>query len=268
MLAELASAAGSLASGFFANQQRKDDIKLQKEFAQSGIQWKVEDAKKAGIHPLAALGAQTASFSPVSVGGGLPAALAAGGQDISRAINSTRPESARLDAYSKTIQDLNVQRLGLENQLLSSQIAKINQAGTPPAMPTAGDRFLIDGQGNSPLVKPGPLERVQPAPGQPHTEPGAVSDMGFSRTQGGGWAPTFSKDFQERAEEDFLGGLAWSMRNRLAPSLNSKYYSTPQIPLKEDEYWSFNPINQEYRIHKRRPMPRRLGIGRYQYKAR
>ena len=37
---------------------------LQREFAQSGIQWKVADAKKAGLHPLAALGAQTASASP------------------------------------------------------------------------------------------------------------------------------------------------------------------------------------------------------------
>lgn len=35
----------------------------QREFAQNGIQWKVEDAKKAGIHPLYALGASTASPS-------------------------------------------------------------------------------------------------------------------------------------------------------------------------------------------------------------
>lgn len=253
MLAALASLAGNVAGGIMADRAKSKDIKLQKEFAQSGIQWKVEDAKKAGIHPLAALGAQTTSYAPVSVGGGLPSALAAGGQDISRAINATRPESARLDAYSKTVQDLNLQRLGLENQLLSSQIAKINQAGTPPAMPTAGDRFLIDGQGNSPLIKSTPLERVGPAAGQPSTEPGAVVDMGFARTAGGGWAPTFSKDFQERTEEDMLGSIAWAMRNRLAPSLNPKYYNPPQVPLADGEMWSFNPVNQEYRIVRGRP---------------
>lgn len=37
--------------------------KLQREFAQQGIQWKVQDAKHAGIHPLAALGAVTPSPS-------------------------------------------------------------------------------------------------------------------------------------------------------------------------------------------------------------
>ena len=35
-----------------------------KQFAKRGIQWRVHDAKKAGLHPLAALGAQTTSFSP------------------------------------------------------------------------------------------------------------------------------------------------------------------------------------------------------------
>jgi hypothetical protein len=42
---------------------------LQREFAQHGISWKVADAARAGIHPLAALGVQTHSASPVHVGG-------------------------------------------------------------------------------------------------------------------------------------------------------------------------------------------------------
>jgi hypothetical protein len=36
----------------------------QKEFAQNGISWKVADAKRAGIHPLAALGASTTPYTP------------------------------------------------------------------------------------------------------------------------------------------------------------------------------------------------------------
>jgi hypothetical protein len=35
------------------------NIALQREFAQKSIQWKTADAKAAGLHPLAALGAQT-----------------------------------------------------------------------------------------------------------------------------------------------------------------------------------------------------------------
>lgn len=38
---------------------------LQREFAQNSIQWKVNDAKQAGLHPLAAIGAQGTSYTPV-----------------------------------------------------------------------------------------------------------------------------------------------------------------------------------------------------------
>ena len=41
---------------------------MQKEFAQMGIQWRVADAKAAGLHPLAALGAAPAHASPMRVG--------------------------------------------------------------------------------------------------------------------------------------------------------------------------------------------------------
>lgn len=43
---------------------------LQREFAQMGIQWKVADAKAAGIHPLYALGASTNAGIPIQVEGG------------------------------------------------------------------------------------------------------------------------------------------------------------------------------------------------------
>jgi len=258
MLSALIGAGASLASGFFGSNEKEKDRKLQKEFAQSGIQWKVEDAKKAGIHPLAALGAQTTSYAPVSVGGpSIASGLASAGQDISRAVDATRGSGARLDAYQKTIQDLNVQRMGLENQLLGSQIAKINSVGVPPPMPGT-DRFLIDGQANSPLVKDTPLERVGSAGGQPSTEPGAVTDMGFARTPTG-WAPVQSKDFHDRAEEDFWAGLAWNIRNRLAPTFSQGSYNPPAaVPRTDDEQWYFNPVKQEYQLVK----PRR-GFSRY-----
>lgn len=44
------------------------NIELQREFAKHGIRWRVEDARQAGISPLAALGANVTSFSPTSVG--------------------------------------------------------------------------------------------------------------------------------------------------------------------------------------------------------
>lgn len=75
----LALGAGLLGAGLsykahkktIASQEKANEmnIQLQKDFAKHGISWKVQDAKDAGLHPLAALGAQTMSFSPSSVGG-------------------------------------------------------------------------------------------------------------------------------------------------------------------------------------------------------
>ena len=52
-------AVGSLIGGNIASNNANKQYEMQKEFAQNGIRWKVADAKAAGIHPLAALGAQT-----------------------------------------------------------------------------------------------------------------------------------------------------------------------------------------------------------------
>ena len=111
---------------------------MQLDFAQKGIRWRVKDAEAAGIHPLYALGAQTSSFSPVSVGAvpetGLASGLAAAGQDISRAVNATRTQPERDAAVLKTVQDLELTNMGLKNELLASQIAKLKSSITP-AMP-------------------------------------------------------------------------------------------------------------------------------------
>lgn len=120
-----------------------NNIALQREFAQHGIKWKVDDAKSAGIHPLYALGASTTSFSPVSIGSGSATTFASDmgsmGQDISRAINATRTEPERADAYQTTLKALQLERGKLENDVLratlASQVQKINQAGTPPPFP-------------------------------------------------------------------------------------------------------------------------------------
>lgn len=261
MLPALIAAGSNLLGGIISGNKQEDmankNIALQKQFAREGIRWKVEDAKAAGLHPLAALGAQTHSFAPVSIGGNdVGTGLAAAGQDISRGINATRSAGERVDAYSKTIQDLNIQRMGLENQLLGAQIAKINQAGNPPAMPSGSDRMLVEGQGNSPLVKVEPLEQTSTAPGQPNVEAGANPEIGYART-GGGWTPVRSKAFQDRSEEDLLAAIQWNIRNRLAPALGQ--YNPPQnIPMDKGDYWHYNPITGEYQIWK--PSDRR---GRY-----
>lgn len=254
MIEAIGSALGSVISGITgANAAKKaadKQYRQQKEFAQNGIQWKVEDAKQAGIHPLYALGANTVSYSPVAVGNTNPlSGLAQAGQDISRAVDVTRSASAKVDAITATQQALATERMGLENELLRSQIAKTRQESNPP-MPTAGDRMLIDGQGNSPLVKTSPMARQASSGGAPSQEAGAVSEMGYLRTPTG-WAPVMSKDAKDRSEDDVGAELAWSLRNRLLPSVGFGHQPPADIKLKDNQFWRWNPAKQEYYIETR-----------------
>lgn len=46
------------------DEQRAENIQLQKEFAKNSLQWRVADAKAAGLHPLFGISGGGASFSP------------------------------------------------------------------------------------------------------------------------------------------------------------------------------------------------------------
>lgn len=236
-----------------ALQDKEQDRALQREFAQSGIQWRVEDAKKAGIHPLAALGGAGASYSPSAVSvfpdNAIGSSIASAGQDISRALDTTRTSTQRSAAVTKTMQDLQLKRMGLENELLSAQIAKTRQAGNPPAMPST-QPLLLDGQGNSPvqgtlIVKDQPMKRNMSAPGEPHREGGAVADIGFARTKYG-LAPVYSEDVKQRLEDDHLGMLGWNVRNRMFPMFGVNQ-NPPPIPLPKGLKWGYHMMFQEYR---------------------
>lgn len=48
----------------FAREQATANANLQKEFAQYGVRWRVEDAKAAGLHPMYALSGGGAAFAP------------------------------------------------------------------------------------------------------------------------------------------------------------------------------------------------------------
>lgn len=217
MFGALLGAGASLLGGILGNKSAEKaadkNAALQREFAQSGIQWKVEDAKKAGVHPLAALGAQTVSFSPSYVGGDY-SSLSAAGQNIGQAVERTATAPQQMGGVLAKLQ---IQRAELENQKLASEIAVTNAQLRPP-MAAAVDPFIVPGQAQS-GVKSVPLERIASAHNHPWTEAGPVSDVGFARTYTGGLAPMYSSDAKQRLEDDYLGMLAWNMRNRVVPSL-------------------------------------------------
>lgn len=149
------AAGASLIGGMLGNRQREEgqakELAAQKEFAQQGLRWRVEDAKAAGIHPVYALGFNGPTYSPVGLGSNDTAAsFSDAGQSISRAVDATRTGSERVLAYEEATRGLSLDRMELENQLLRSQIAQIQQQGSRPPFP--GGEYFIPGQANSPPV--------------------------------------------------------------------------------------------------------------------
>lgn len=289
MLGNIIGAGASLLGGLLgkssaeANRESQErmaaqNIALQKEFAQSGIQWKVQDAEKAGINPLYALGASTSSFSPVSVGGGpdmsMSNAVGRMGQDIGRAIDSTATPSGKVSAYDQQRQNLQLENGFLQNQLLSAQIAKLRQTPSNPAnpapgsTPTANNPFApeIAGQGDSVglrgsipweskklsgYVEPKPMEQTASHPKAPWGDPAPIHTMGWARTGHNSYEPVKSKDMQERLEDDHLGNMMWFIKNRIAPSVGFNQSPPPAALPPGYDAWVYNPFRQEYTPHKK-----------------
>lgn len=107
---------------------------LQREFAQNGIQWKVKDAKAAGIHPLYALGANTPTFSPTSVNfQNELSGFAKSGQNIGSAIDRTMNQKQR-DEWALDNHMLNRERQLAEIALIKTRTAQLRN----PPMPVLG----------------------------------------------------------------------------------------------------------------------------------
>lgn len=242
----------------FRNAER--DRQLQREFAQHGIRWRVEDAKAAGLHPLFALGGSGATFSPapISVSGhqadtSLARGLSHAGQDLSRAIDATRTKPERVDARMEIMRLDNAQ---LQNELLKAQINKLNASQVGPPMPVSSSgahRGLVGGLGGvSPDVEERPLSRTSTEPGRPHQEAGAIPEAGFSRTPSG-LAPVPSADVKERIEDQIIPEIMWSLRNNLLPNIGLGT-PPPKSWLPAGAYeWRWHPGKQEWqaRFHGR-----------------
>lgn len=149
ILGDVISAGSSIAGGIMSKNEADQNRKFQKKAMKKSIQWRVKDAEKAGISPLYALGAPT--FSPAVTMSGMPEAMAQAGQNIGRAADAYLDRDEKATAYTKSVEQLSLTRMGLENELLASQIANLRQPGSPPAAP--GRHNLIPGQGSTGIGK-------------------------------------------------------------------------------------------------------------------
>lgn len=142
-ISAIGSVAGGLLSSSSASKAAQKNYEAQKEFAQNGIRWKVEDAKAAGIHPLAALGTNSATFSPSYVAG--DNGLAQAGQYIGNAVEATATRAEKRLAQVQQQETYNEQLRGLrlDNDIRAEQLLqmKLNaqtalQRPSVPSMPS------------------------------------------------------------------------------------------------------------------------------------
>lgn len=211
----LAGAAFGGALGFIGAKNSADatnranvaNEEMQREFAQNGLRWKVEDAKAAGLHPLAALGASGYSASPSHVGDtSMGNAIAQSGSDISRAITagSTRNERSMDVRAAESVlrgHDLANEGQELENALLRARLRLMGQPGTPPPKPS--------------------LDAPNAA------QPGSISSVQWSRNRDGSYTLVPSKDIKERIEDNEFLEAAWNARNIAGPA----FFGTGEVPL-------------------------------------
>lgn len=149
LLGSVLGAAGGVLGSVLQKSAAKKQYNQQVSFAQNAIQWKAADAIKAGLHPLAALGANTVSYSPQQVGD-MAGPLSNMGQDIGRSIEATKNGTER---SAGQIGALQLERAGLENDLLRTQIAseqaRLRGQVGPPLPTDGGQGQLIPGQGQT-----------------------------------------------------------------------------------------------------------------------
>lgn len=164
---------------------------LQREFAQNGIRWRVEDAKAAGLHPLAAIGAAGSTYSPsVTAGGGnyqvdsgrpdrgadIGSSLANMGQGMGRALMATSSPAERVQTATEMIQagqqtemnDRRIKMMDMDIAYKAAQYALLTQQ---------------QGPGMPPSIAPGPKSMPDPTPG--HTQTHEPMGSRYSDPYGG-----------------------------------------------------------------------------------
>lgn len=222
----------------FQAAQFEKNVALQKEFAQNGVRWKMEDAARAGLHPLVGAGAQAQSFSPISVGSSpnhsMGNAMSDIGQNIGRAISTTQTQNER------TISDLQVKTMqaDLDGKLIDNAARRSSMSAPSqiaPAFP--GDPQLISGQGDTrQYIQDQKLQRTGMNPQAMDKEAGSVPGVGWYATPTG-LIPVPSSDVKQRIEDNVFHEAGHYLQNNVSPYFGG----TASKPPKGEYHWGGVP---------------------------
>lgn len=285
----LIGAGSSLAGGMINATTSKiiarEQMRLQKEFAQNGIQWRVEDAKKAGLHPLYAIGASGATYTPVSQdSSAMGNAVADAGAYLGKAVDQSIDRATRKELEQENVEYQRLMREGniemmrqnilgkkLDNDYVMQQLKNSQKTlasgnpGRPLAVSTPmGEIFVnnpdvkrytskVSGNGASALagVNLKKADVTLSTPENPAQVAGANSDYQLIRSRDG-YEIVASQPFADATDDDYIAKGLWQFRHfigdRLDPpdNLNSASYPLPNWAPK-GTVWRYNRFVGGYR---------------------
>lgn len=179
--------------------KRQED--LQREFAQNSIQWRTADAKKAGIHPVAALGSQGISYNPSYVGGDN-----FGGSQASVSVSTGGDKE--IDELNKRL--LTAQVRHAEAEATSAEMANLPKPQNDPLnvlLPNANSRGI--GLPTSQTGMPGQASSIY---GNKKAE--AEEASRFSVNQDGTISVVPTQNIMDYVSEDMLASIEWRLQNK------------------------------------------------------
>lgn len=225
--------AGALIGGYFASQGSKranranqainqQSEAFQRELAQNSVQYRVADAKAAGVSPYAALGMNAMSGSGASIP--MQNEMSGLGNAFERAGNKI------LSPMQRKANELDLKYKGLQVDLLSAQVAAARlavakQTGEPEVNPFTGASLETRPAGA--LTDTLPSEVVSSIPGDDHVEAGTHPPLSFMRRADGALVPIKSKRMKEELEDDPIAQLGYHADRLLNPfrdTVPSKQY--------------------------------------------
>lgn len=151
LLSGLSSFGGLFGGGLSERKQMALQAQYNREVMQNQIQWRAEDARKAGVHPLYAMGAPAVSFSPQSIGTESTASkISTMGQNIGRAAMAYSDSKMRAitDAQQIKSNELDIKAKEIALAKSASDLAISRTGATVPL----NSDTLIPGQGNSSII--------------------------------------------------------------------------------------------------------------------
>lgn len=271
--AQLAANANALNYSMF-----REGVADQERAAQNALRWRVKDAEAAGIHPLYAMGNPGISTNPMFVGATASQNMAPQVSPVSRVAskgsNISRALAAGVSGYERAVaakaaaaelkeaqidRKLNREHAALQNDLLRSEIARINSAQVGPGSPVvSNDSVRPTARGAVDVV---PASRITGEKFKPWQEPGLSPDIQYTRTKTG-WKPRMSDQTKKLTEDQIISTVEWELGNNILPRLlGNSPPPPPSVSVPKGYHLRYDRFAGEYRLA--RNDKRNVGIRRF-----